>query len=163
MLLLMLLRLSFLVSMASSFKRQISRSCRLLDCIFCYNLGLTVDCNCDHGWQGKEICCYVILGELTSFFFKRIDFCNGCIEEYKFKFKVLVIIILEQHSGISKRFSGCFQKVCFPKLDENTFQEEISPLSLWIQKVKTERQKYLISYDGAVGELQTWAVNNHGR
>ena len=29
-------------------------------------------------------------------------------------------------------------KVCFPKLDENTFQEEISALSLWIQKMKIE-------------------------
>ena len=42
-------QISFLVSMASSFKRQISRS-QLFDCIFCYNLGLTVKCNCDHGW-----------------------------------------------------------------------------------------------------------------
>ena len=28
--------------------------------------------------------------------------------------------------------------VCFPKLDENTFQEEISAHSLWIQKMKME-------------------------
>ena len=43
-------QINFLVSMASSFKRQISKSSQLFDCIFCYNLGLTVECNCDHGW-----------------------------------------------------------------------------------------------------------------
>ena len=30
------------------------------------------------------------------------------------------------------------KKVCFPKLAENTFQEEISVHSLWIQKMKME-------------------------
>ena len=30
------------------------------------------------------------------------------------------------------------KKVCFPKLDENTFQEEISAHSLWIQKMTIE-------------------------
>ena len=30
------------------------------------------------------------------------------------------------------------KKVCSPKLDENTFQEEISAHSLWIQKIKME-------------------------
>ena len=38
------------------------------------------------------------------------------------------------------------KKVCFPKLDENTFQEEMSAHSLWIQKMKIE----VFSYDGAV-------------
>ena len=28
------------------------------------------------------------------------------------------------------------KKVCFQKLDENTFQEEISAHTLWIQKIK---------------------------
>ena len=30
------------------------------------------------------------------------------------------------------------KKICFPKLDENTFQEEISAHSLLIQKMKME-------------------------
>ena len=30
------------------------------------------------------------------------------------------------------------KKVCFPKLDVNIFQEEISAHSLWIQKMKME-------------------------
>ena len=30
------------------------------------------------------------------------------------------------------------KKVCFPKLYENTFEDEISALSLWIQKMKIE-------------------------
>ena len=41
---------------------------------------------------------------------------------------------------------------------KKTIQEEISALSLWMQKMK-----YLISYDRAVQALQTCAVTNHGK
>ena len=40
-------------------------------------------------------------------------------------------------SPVLKKLSLIY-KVCFPKLDENTFQEEISALSLWIQKMKID-------------------------
>ena len=40
-------------------------------------------------------------------------------------------------SPVLKKLSP-IKKVCFQKLDENTFQEEISAHSLWIQKMKME-------------------------
>ena len=39
------------------------------------------------------------------------------------------------------------KKVCFQKLDENTFQEEISAHTLWIQKMKIEVSHMMGQYE----------------
>ena len=44
-------------------------------------------------------------------------------------------------SPVLKKLSP-IKKVCSPKLDENTFQDEISAHSLWIQKMKMEVFNY---------------------